>query len=269
MKQVSEKITLSPVFKNAARIDLIRWDDSLGGGVVSPKDCDIFVMILWNRWGTPIPLAGSHGAAYMSGTHYEFEVALEQAKRTGRPAILVYRRVSPLQIPLSTEPGSLDVIVKQKKMVDEFFESFRDEQGALRLAYHTFDSPADFRTLFESHLFRLVSDELMESGPPVERLLRGAELSSVLPAEKSGGLFLSYRREDSQWAAGRMADRLRAESTMDLSSLILMPFHSEQISARRSNAGSASAICSSRWSGLVGLQQREKRVSAGSTIRPI
>ena len=222
--RVASELGRSSAFRNTASLDILRWEDaqidaahSIQEAITSPAAYDIFVMILWNRWGTRLPIKGPDGREYLSGTHYEFETALEQAKATGRPKILVYRRITDSITQVDISKGNPIDFIEQKNLVSDFFESFRTEDGLLRAAYHSFQTPDDFGHLFRNHLNRLALDELMESGPPVERLVRGEALSSALPpGNKTGGLFLSYRREDSQWAAGRMADRFRSELGEDL-----------------------------------------------------
>src|SRR4051812_34108485 len=57
-----------------------------------PSECDIVVVVLWSRMGTHLDvraLCKSSGEAYLSGTEWEFEDALNARPQ---PDILVYRR---------------------------------------------------------------------------------------------------------------------------------------------------------------------------------
>ncbi len=56
-----------------------------------PSECDIVVVVLWTRLGTPLPdeHRKADGGTYGSGTEWEYEDAL---RATPRPDILVYRR---------------------------------------------------------------------------------------------------------------------------------------------------------------------------------
>src|SRR2546423_187066 len=52
------------------------------------RQCDIFVMLLWKRWGQ------STGKS-TSGTEEEFNIAYERYKKTGNPQLLLYFRSVP------------------------------------------------------------------------------------------------------------------------------------------------------------------------------
>jgi len=56
------------------------WEDTLAGagrpqGIINQdlKSCDYFVLLVWDRWGTPPDVTGA--ARYTSGTEEEFHVA--------------------------------------------------------------------------------------------------------------------------------------------------------------------------------------------------
>src|SRR4051794_40516338 len=48
-----------------------------------PRDCDLTVIVLWNRLGTPLSpeRRGPHGESFPSGTAWEFE----DARQAGKP----------------------------------------------------------------------------------------------------------------------------------------------------------------------------------------
>jgi hypothetical protein len=63
-----------------------------------PSAFDIVVLIVWSRLGTPLPertqlrdYRGIDGRSPVTGTEWEFEEALQAAKESGAPEILVYR----------------------------------------------------------------------------------------------------------------------------------------------------------------------------------
>ena len=61
------------------------------------NSCDLFVLLLWRRWGTP-------SGKYSSGTEEEFELArqLSEANK-GKPAIWLYFKKVPDE--MLAEPG--------------------------------------------------------------------------------------------------------------------------------------------------------------------
>ena len=62
---------------------------------VSLAECDIVVVILWLRLGSPIEVesyAKPEDNGYQTGTEWEYEDARQAAKAQGKPRILFYRR---------------------------------------------------------------------------------------------------------------------------------------------------------------------------------
>src|SRR5258707_70481 len=93
---------------------------------------DIFIGLLWNRFGSPS--GGSDpdtGAPFMSGTYEEFMLAYRSWKKWGRPRIMFYRCERPLKMS--------DIEAKQLLQVEDFFKAFghdRDHPGL----YQVFES---------------------------------------------------------------------------------------------------------------------------------
>ena len=63
-------------------------------GLPKPSECDLVVVILWSRMGTPLPTEYTKpdGTSYLSGTEWEYYEAIGAAGRAGRPAVWLYRR---------------------------------------------------------------------------------------------------------------------------------------------------------------------------------
>lgn len=101
-------------------------------------DYDVFIGILWGRFGTPTPRA-------LSGTHEEFSRALTRHKKTGRPEIMIYFKETPL--PLS------QIDIDQFKKVKEF----RNEISKLGGLYAVFNDTPEFETSLRSHLTSIVN----------------------------------------------------------------------------------------------------------------
>src|ERR1035438_4525051 len=93
-------------------IELSKWEDMIPGfgrpqALINPMvdECDLFVGLLWERWGQP---SGVHS----SGFEEEFERARQRRKRDGAPEVwLVFKDVDPAKL---HDPG------EQLKKVVEF-----------------------------------------------------------------------------------------------------------------------------------------------------
>jgi pyrimidine-nucleoside phosphorylase len=127
--------------------------------------CDLFVMLLWRRWGMP-----PGGQEYSSGTEEEFERACALCKKRGRPAIhLYFRQVSP---DFLSDPGP------QLKQVLDFRKRIESEH---LLLYGHYSDPVDWQDKLERNIAQWL-DALQETvasrRTPVSR-----QTKAVLPAE--------------------------------------------------------------------------------------
>lgn len=93
----------------------------------TPSKCDIVVVILWSRMGTPLPdkFHKSNGAPYLSGTEWEFEDAWHASPR---PEILVYRRTEKPIIEY-TDPDDVRNQLEQIERVQCFFPAWHTRGG--------------------------------------------------------------------------------------------------------------------------------------------
>jgi len=98
------------------------------------KECDLFVMLLWKRWGTP-------SGKYSSGTEEEFELARRRARRHKKPTVWLYFRDVPQE--MIADPG------EQLRRV----LNFRDKVEAENVCkYERYGSASEWERLFEDHL---------------------------------------------------------------------------------------------------------------------
>jgi Domain of unknown function (DUF4062) len=129
------------------RFELIRWEThvhpSFGDDPQSvinnqvDADYDVFVGILWGRYGTPTPRADS-------GTKEEFERAYARFKRTGNsPEIMIYFKDAPIA------PSKIDTDQLQK--VKDFRHSLSAQGGLLSV----FEDSLSFESSVRSHLSAL------------------------------------------------------------------------------------------------------------------
>lgn len=123
----------------------VGWEITLGG-VGRPqerinqdlKKCDYFVLLLWNRWGSP---TGRDDVT--SGTHEEFVIANELLNEPSAPmkeVVVFFRGVDPV---LLSDPGP------QLQKVLEFRRKIEEEK---KLLFETFDSPESFSEKLKRHL---------------------------------------------------------------------------------------------------------------------
>ncbi|MDQ3918084.1 MAG: DUF4062 domain-containing protein [Acidobacteriota bacterium] len=120
-----------------------------------PQTWDVFVGIMWHRFGTP-PQKFNAGAAetYFGGTEEEFRAAYSLWERHRQPRVMFYRcdRPAPLN---ALEPDQL-------KRVRKFFKGFSPE-GRHPGFYHTYMEPGDFERAVRRHLGQLVFEYWRES----------------------------------------------------------------------------------------------------------
>src|SRR5262245_7731774 len=105
VRTVAERLERSPLIRDDFTIQVVSWDDpdapvpmlatltpqeAVSRALPRPSDCDVTVVIVAQRMGTPLDERKPDGSRYRSGTEWEFE----DARRAGRP-ILLYHRTTP------------------------------------------------------------------------------------------------------------------------------------------------------------------------------
>jgi hypothetical protein len=171
-RSVVDQLRYKPEWRGRITLELIAWDNpgavamlstatpqaSVADQLPKPSECDIVVVILWSRMGTPLPpeLRKPDGTPYASGTEWEYLDAAEAAAKTNRPTILVYRRT---EVPIfrAMDPDR-DEKLRQLEWVNHFFERFKNPDGSLRGGYNTYPTPDEFRRDLEQHLHRTIYD---------------------------------------------------------------------------------------------------------------
>jgi hypothetical protein len=115
---LKDELPYDPLLQGRVTFEVISWDDptaripllanltpqeSVNRGMPKPSACDVVVVILWSRMGTPlspeirrtVPVPSLEGTpwadCYLSGTEWEYEDALASTNDP-KPATLVYRR---------------------------------------------------------------------------------------------------------------------------------------------------------------------------------
>lgn len=178
-KDIIEALLYDPDFVDKVAFRLVAWDNpesgtpmlanlppqiALARNLPKPSECDIVIVILWARIGTPLSYEGKE---YLSGTHYEFEDALQAAKMSNTPKVLIYRRTQ--RVLFDPDMPDFMVRVEQHEGVKKFFGQFTNsESGQFVGGYNEYEQPEDFRRILERHLRILVKDLLLESSNVIE-----------------------------------------------------------------------------------------------------
>lgn len=122
------------------QVELVGWEDTLPGvgrpQAIINRDldgCDLFVGMLWKRWGTP---PGTE--PYTSGFEEEFKRSMERNEREGRPDItLLLKDLDPASL---NDPGDhlkrvlafKEQIFAEKKLLAGTFSDIRDFEAKFR-----------------------------------------------------------------------------------------------------------------------------------------
>jgi len=174
-RTVLERLSQEYALRRRIHIEEVSWDDpgapvpmdahltpqeAIDKRRPKPSQCDIVVVVLWSRMGTPLPPEHRKpdGRRYVSGTEYEFCDAMDAAKRTGKPTTLVYRRTEEPKIGLGDR--DLDEKHRQYKAVQTFFAEFTSADGSLRQSYAPYGSPSEFADNLERALRELIQVQI-------------------------------------------------------------------------------------------------------------
>ena len=156
-----------PWLRGRVVVEPVAWDDgvpvamfadrtpqaSVNQRLPLPSQCDVVIVLLWGRMGTPLPrdVIGPDGMTYASGTEWEFHDALRAHRDAGAPVILVYRRTAPVVCDLR-DPDIAEV-QRQLRLVDDFLDRMVDPAtGAALHGVNSYEAPEDLRRMLEVHL---------------------------------------------------------------------------------------------------------------------
>jgi hypothetical protein len=180
---VIEQVRAERAFRGRVDLEIIAWDQpgaevamdagltpqaAIEKGLPKPSQCDLVIVILWSRMGTPLPAEYTKpdGTAYLSGTEWEYQDAINAREEFGKPTVWVYRRT---QVPaLNLEDPEFDEKRLQWQKVKDFFQTFVGEDGLLTGGVNAYLTPDEFSRQFEGHLrdrLTVVRDELF--GPDI------------------------------------------------------------------------------------------------------
>src|SRR5215831_3412236 len=84
---IKDELSVDPLLRGQVALDVVSWDDpfaptpmlasltpqeAVNRGLPKPSECDFVVIILWGRFGSPLPdsLRKPNGERYLSGTEW-------------------------------------------------------------------------------------------------------------------------------------------------------------------------------------------------------
>jgi len=151
---IKEVLPYSPFIRGRATFDVVSWDDphaapgldaqltpqeAINRKLPKPSECDIVIVILWGRMGTPLPpeFKRGDGSTYQSGTEWEFEDAINAPKAKNKPTILLYERTEEPKIGLG-DPEFHEKREQYQK-AQAFFRRFRGAGGSLLGTFSTYE----------------------------------------------------------------------------------------------------------------------------------
>jgi formylglycine-generating enzyme required for sulfatase activity len=165
-----------PFVRGRIHIDVVSWDDphapaamdgrytpqqAVDRNLPTPDQCELTVVLLWSRMGTPLTETRADGTPYLSGTEWE----LEKALGAGKP-VLLYRRSS--KALLDPDDPEVDDKLAQKRRVDTFFAGLKRDDGAMTMAYATYASSEELLTRLRQNVESYLANRLDDAtGAPV------------------------------------------------------------------------------------------------------
>jgi len=128
-------------------LELVRWETHAWPDIgedaqdvinrqIAPGD--VFVGIMWNRFGTPTKRAES-------GTKEEFDRAYAYWKQYGRPKIMFYFNRAPFS------PSSVDELEQKRRVLN-----FKEELGDKGALYWEYDGTDEFERVVRGHLTQAI-----------------------------------------------------------------------------------------------------------------
>lgn len=156
---------LNEEFSGRALLLPIMWEEepllaseTFQAQIHPPRETDIYLGILWSRIGSPLPddIRRPDGTRYESGTAFEFEDALAGHRETGLPEMLLYVKGGFPAISLADKDIVLDRLDQIERLAAYREKVLMGEDGTYVAAFHMFDDTAQFETMLEMHLRKLL-----------------------------------------------------------------------------------------------------------------
>ena len=159
--------------------------DAVSRSLGKPADCDIVVVILWSRLGSPIeqPDYKKPDGGYYTGTEWEYHNARTAFVASGHetPAVLLFHRTDApkYEIALDNKPATDELYANLAKVAD-FLTACRAEDGSILNQYQR---PTGFAQALELGLKDIVRqrlDELAKQQPLAARAQNTVEAATAV-----------------------------------------------------------------------------------------
>ncbi|MBK5941046.1 AAA family ATPase [Halochromatium roseum] len=186
-------------------------DRTFQAGLTQPEDCDIVLVILWTRLGSPLPQEPYRG---MTGTEWEFVNAVEASAKAGIPEVLVYKKTTPKLVDI-TDAALAREAVEDRRRLEEFFRAhFFFDDNSFRRAFRTFDNATAFRELVSTQLRKLLNRRISAERRATTGDLRwqGSPFRPDRPFEISDARIFTGREQEVRDLLQRL-EQLAAEET--------------------------------------------------------
>lgn len=159
-EELAEQVLLMPIFWED---EPLLASDTFQAQIYPACNTEIYIGIFWSRLGSPLPdnIRRPDGTRYLSGSEYEFEDAMTGFKSSGKPDILVYRKVAEPMVGLNDRKMIMERL-EQNERLDDFVRNwFMTEDGESYIgAFHCFETEESFEDMISAHLRKLVLNQL-------------------------------------------------------------------------------------------------------------
>ena len=175
--KVLNQLPYDPLLRGRVTFEAVAWDHPQSGAAMwagisaqesvirslgKPADCDIVVICLWSRLGSPIarPDYAKPGGGYFTGTEWEYYNAIEAFEASGKqwPAVRVYHRTEEPVVKASPKGRqAYNDLVSNMEQVENFLKACHTRDDSIPNAYET---PSDFEEALRQHLKDIVRQRL-------------------------------------------------------------------------------------------------------------
>ncbi|HTX64373.1 MAG TPA: hypothetical protein VMD31_01260 [Opitutaceae bacterium] len=164
---------LQTKYRAFIKIEAILWEDepmrataTFQAQIPKPSETDVVICVLWARIGTRLPQDYKRpDGTVPTGTEWEFEDAYASFQLRGTPDLLVYRKIAPPSI-VVTSQQMLEEWIRQKQALDAFVERWlHDHEGGFRAAFTSFNTDDEFEKVLTEHLDKVISRRMEAKAP--------------------------------------------------------------------------------------------------------
>ncbi|MFI9408584.1 hypothetical protein [Nocardia gamkensis] len=235
--EIAARVPYDPVLRGKVTLEIVAWDGPYGSipllatvdpqtavsaGLPLPSECDVVVVVIHSRLGTPLPskYAKDDGNRPVTGTEWEYEDAIRAHHTSGTPEVLVYRREGPASLDLdsTTDASALIQAHRQIQAVEESFSRLEAE----RRGFNNYNSVADFAASFADHLKTIVRARLDNPTPVRSRVLAAlADGNDDVPTSELIGFAANILEEPHLriMAVDRLSERVVSAEQADTAQL--------------------------------------------------